>query len=375
MIYFDNSATSLQKPPSVAAAVQRAIGTLGNAGRSFYDAAMDASRTVHAARSAVAKLSGISAPQRVAFTSGVTESLNLVAAGLLRETDAVITTVLEHNSVLRPLYNTGCEVSVVNCDDEGNLLWEELPQLLRPNTKAVFCTHASNLLGTLVDLSIPRAFCRQHGLLLVVDVAQTFGQMPLHADDADIVCFTGHKALLGPQGTGGLIAQPGLPLRIVKTGGSGSDSFAKLQPHTLPGMFEAGTANSHGLAGLTAGVEHLLMVGVETVQQREAALTHRFLEGIAGIPGLTLYGPHRGSLRGPVVALNVQGTGAEDVALRLWEEFGIATRPGSHCAPLAHERFGTTYTGMVRFSFGHYTTTEEIDAGVAALAHIAASAR
>lgn len=375
MIYLDNGATALQKPPAVATAMAEAVQTLGNPGRSFYHAAMEAARTVYRARAQIARLAGMDNPLNVAFTSNATESLNLVINSLITPADGVITTVLEHNSVLRPLYRLGCPLSFLDCDEEGRLCLEELPGLLTPNTRFMVCCHGSNLLGTLADVAQIQAFCKEHGLTLILDVSQTMGCREVLAEMADVLCFTGHKALMGPQGTGGIIVAGKPPFRLVKTGGSGSDSFAAHQPLEMPDIFEAGTHNTPGLAGLGASLAFVEQVGVAAVQKQEQALTDRFLSGVEQIDGVTVYGPRGTQDRLPVVALNVGDSDAGEVALRLWEGWEIATRAGSHCAPLAHQRFGTEKRGMVRFSFGYYNTPEEIDTALEALAVLAKEMR
>lgn len=372
MIYFDNSATTLQKPPAVAQAVAAAIGTLGNAGRSFYPAAMQAARAVHAARAQVAQLTG-AAPANVAFTSSATESLNLVASAILTPGSKVVTTVLEHNSVLRPLYNMGCQLFYINCTDEGELLWQPLEEFAAKGAKFVFATHGSNVLGTVTDAYALYARCRALGLTLVLDVSQTLGQIETRADMADILCFTGHKALLGPQGTGGIIAQNPPILHIPKTGGSGANSFAQNQGTAMPEVFEAGTANSHSLAGLAEGCRFVQKTGLAQIERHEAALTQQFLRGVANLPGVKVYGTAPGASRLPVVAVAINGVGSEETALALWEQFEICVRPGSHCAPLLHGRMGTVQTGMVRFSFGFFNTQDEIETGIQAIAALAKS--
>ena len=366
----DNAATSLGRPPEVSKAVAEALERFGNPGRSFYTPAMEAARAVFRTRQAVADLVGGIDPLRIAFTANATESLNLAVQSLITPQDHVITTVLEHNSVLRPLYLLGCELSVLDCDDTGALRVADLKGHLRPNTRAVVCTHGSNLLGSLTDMEAIGAFCDQHGLLLIADTAQTLGCVPVTADMADVFCFTGHKGLMGPQGTGGLIVREGLPLRLVKTGGSGSHSFEPHQPLEMPDILEAGTLNVHGLWGLRAGIDYIAKTGVEAIMAKEQALTARFLGGVADLPGVRLYGPSAGGHRLPVVSLNLGDMPSEELALRLWEGWQVATRAGSHCAPLAHKRFGTETQGMVRFSFGYFNTEEEIDTTLDALRRI-----
>ncbi|MDL2325403.1 aminotransferase class V-fold PLP-dependent enzyme, partial [Ruminococcaceae bacterium OttesenSCG-928-A16] len=287
MIYFDHSATSLQKPPDVAQATAWAIDNLGNAGRSFYAPAMHAARAIHATRAEIATLVNLQNPLGVAFTASATEALNLVTTGLLAPQNAVITTVLEHNSVLRPLLHSGCALAYVGCDDEGSLLLNQLEALLTPQTTAVFCTHGSNLTGAITNLPPLQSFCQKHGLLLVLDVAQTLGQTTVTADMGNLLCFAGHKGLFGPQGTGGVIAQNLPPMRVAKTGGTGAGTFAALQPAQMPDIFEAGTANAHSLHGLQKGVQFVNKTGVAAIEQKCQALTAQFLQGIANIPGIT----------------------------------------------------------------------------------------
>lgn len=373
MIYFDNSATTLQKPPEVAQAVAQAISSLGNAGRSFYPAAMDAARTIYATRSEIARLVQLENPLQVAFTSGATESLNLVIGSLVSAQDHVITTVLEHNSVLRPLYKTGCQLSFIPCDEEGKLVLTALDSFLQPNTRFVVCTHGSNLTGAVTNVNILRKFCQKNHLIFILDVAQTLGAIPTYADMADVLCFTGHKALLGPQGTGGIITSRPLAFTLAKTGGTGSQSFKKHQPLQMPDVFEAGTANGHGLAGLQQSTAYLNTTGAASIQAKEAQLLKAFLAGIQDITTLRLYRSFSIDAPNylPVVALNIGDRPAEDVALQLWDKYRIATRAGSHCAPLVHQHFKTAAQGMVRFSFSSFNTMQEIEIAVNALRDIA----
>lgn len=373
MIYFDNSATTLQKPPEVAQAVARAIQKFGNPGRSFCDPAMEAARAVFQARSEIAKLAKLENPLNIAFTSGSTESLNLVLNSLVSSSDNVITSVLEHNSVLRPLYKIGCQLSFIECDDEGNLILNKLDKLLKKNTRYVICTHGSNLTGTITDVGCLSDFCKKNGLIFILDVSQTLGSIETLGNMADILCFTGHKALFGPQGTGGVITNMKSGFNLVKTGGSGSNSFALNQSLEMPDIFEAGTHNAHGLAGLQKGVEYINRLGVDTIAEKENYLIRIFLRGISDIPSVRLYGPgfNAGGKRLPIAALNIGDLPAEDVAYQLWEKWRIATRAGSHCAPLVHKHFKTQEQGMVRFSFSVFNTQEEIYLAISALHEVA----
>ncbi|CVK18132.1 aminotransferase class V-fold PLP-dependent enzyme [Sporomusa sphaeroides] len=375
MIYFDNAATSLPKPPAVGQAVLAAINTFGGAGRGGHPAALAASRCLFQARKAVAGLLG-SAADRTVFTANATDSLNIAIAGLLTREDHVITTALEHNSVLRPLYklrSQGMGLSIVDIDQQGNLDCDGFRRLLRPNSKAVVCTHASNLTGTLTDLAFLADFCRENGLLLIVDAAQTAGVFPLDMDKLgiDVLCFTGHKGLLGPQGTGGLCIRQGLAVQPLKVGGSGLHSYSETHPADLPEALEAGTANAHGIAGLLAGVEYIQATGMDTIRDRELELATLFRQGIAAIPGVRIYGdparPHA-----PLVTLNIGSLDSGEVGDRLATLYDICVRSGAHCAPLAHLALGTRSQGAVRFSFSSFNTEEEIQRGIRAIAAIAA---
>lgn len=375
MIYFDNAATSLPKPPAVGSAVLAAINTFGGAGRSGHPASLAAARCIFQARKAVAGLLG-SAADRTAFTANATESLNIAISGLLTRDDHVITTVLEHNSVLRPLYrlrSQGMGLSVIGVDSKGNLDYDAFRRALRPNSKAVVCTHASNLTGALTDLAFIAGFCQENGLLLIVDASQTAGVFPIDADKlgVDVLCFTGHKGLLGPQGTGGLCVRKGLTVTPFKVGGSGLHSYSETHPAGMPEALEAGTANAHGIAGLLAGVDYILASGMDTMCNRELALAKLFRQGVSAISGVRIYGdpvmPHA-----PIVTLNIDSMDSGSVGDRLATRYNICVRAGAHCAPMAHLALGTQEQGAVRFSFSSFNTEEEIQTGIRAIAEIAA---
>ncbi|AGA70699.1 selenocysteine lyase [Desulfitobacterium dichloroeliminans LMG P-21439] len=371
MIYFDNSATTLIKPPEVSEAVAYAINHFGNASRSFYEAAMMASREIYNTRAEIAELVCSDNPLNVAFTSSSTESLNLVIGGLVKPDDVVLTTVTEHNSVLRPLYLKGCQLDFIDCDDHGVLLLNELESLIKPETRYLVCTHGSNVTGNITDVKRLYTLCKENNIIMILDVSQTLGLIPVTADMADVLCFTGHKGLFGPQGTGGVIVNDSLPFDIVKTGGAGVHSFEMFQQNVMPDIFEAGTLNGHGIYGLQKGVQFINYTGIEEIHRRERQLTQLFLDGLKQIQDVRLYGEFSSSYRLPVVALNIGEMPASDLSGLLWEKYGIATRAGSHCAPLLHKRFRTVETGIVRFSFSYFNTEEEIEEGIAALQNIA----
>lgn len=383
MIYFDNAATTLHKPDCVKEAVLQAMDSMGNSGRGVHDASLYAGRTIYRARESLAELLGAAAPEQVVFTANATESLNLALGGLFGPGDHVITTVCEHNSVLRPLYRLqGVELSVlpvkaaVGSKEErytGILAYDELEALLRPNTKALIITHASNLTGNITDLERAVAFAKKHSLLLIVDAAQTAGAVPVDMErmGIDVLCFTGHKGLYGPQGTGGVCVRPGLSIRPLKVGGSGIHSFDREHPSEMPAALEAGTLNGHGIAGLGAAARWLLETGVEQIRAREQALLRRFVDGVKEVEGVTLYGNPDLDRRTGIQSLNIRDYDSARVADWLYEDYGIAVRGGAHCAPLMHEALGTREQGAVRFSFSYFNTEAEADEAAAAVRELA----
>lgn len=375
MIYLDNAATTLQKPPVVGEAMLEALQTAGNPGRGAHEPTLHAARLVYDARAALAELFGAESPACIAFASNATQALNTAIGGLIGPADHVITTVCEHNSVLRPLYRLreqGTQLSFVGVDDRAVLRCEQFEELLRPNTKAVVVTGASNVTGNATDLTFVAHFAKKHGLLLIVDAAQTAGARPIPVQKLgiDVLCFTGHKGLLGPQGTGGLYVRPGLRAAPLVVGGSGVHSFDERHPAEMPTALEAGTLNVPGIAGLGAGVRWILEQGVETLQAKETALARLFYEAVREIPGVVVYGSFA-EPRAPIVSLNLAGEDSARVADALWEEFGICVRAGAHCAPLMHKTLGTVEQGMVRFSFSHQNTEAEALAAAQALRALA----
>jgi cysteine desulfurase family protein len=376
MIYLDNAATTLYKPPRVVEAVADALQNFGNDGRGTHGGNLCASRAIYEARVSLAELFGCPRPDHVVFTSNSTEALNIAIHGALDAGGHVLSTDLEHNSVLRPLYRMeaqGLAVSFLPADRRGNIDYDDLGRLLRPDTKAVVCTHASNLTGNLLDLRRIGAFAGERGLLFIVDASQTAGAYPIDMErmHIDILCFTGHKSLMGPQGTGGLCIREDLPLRFWKVGGSGVHSYAREQPPELPTRLEAGTLNGHGIAGLLAAVEYIREQGVETIHQKETELMRRFYSGVSAIDGVTVYGDFETGDRMPIVTLNIRDCASSEVSDALSESYGIATRPGAHCAPRMHDALGTKEQGAVRFSFGWFNTEEEVDWAVRALKELA----
>ena len=376
MIYFDNAATTQRKPERVVRAVTQALCSLGNPGRGSHGGAMSASRIIFETRLALARLFGAESPDRIAFTANSTEALNIAIKGILDPGDHVITTALEHNSVLRPLYEMeekGVELTVLPADPLGRLCYEELEPAIRENTKAIVCTHGSNLTGELVDIRRIGETAKKHGLLFVVDASQTAGVFAIDVQkmQIDILCFTGHKGLLGPQGTGGLYVREGVTVRPLLSGGSGVQTYLRQHPHQMPTALEAGTLNAHGIAGLLAAVGYIHETGMDTIRDTEQDLMWEFYQQVSKIPGITVYGDLSHKDRCPIVALNVRDYDSGEVSDALSETYGIATRPGAHCAPLMHRALGTVEQGAVRFSFSHYNTKEEIKIAVAALQELA----
>lgn len=372
MIYFDNAATSFPKPSSVAIAVAKAINSLGNPSRGTYKLSLDASRTVYNAREKIAKLFNLDNPLRVAFTSNATESLNIAIKGCFGSNNHIITTEMEHNSVLRPIYalrETGTEVSIIKCNSLGNLEYSQFEAEIRPNTKAIICTHGSNLTGNLTNIKIIGEICKKHNLLFILDASQTAGIFPIDmkANSIDILCFTGHKALYGPQGTGGICVRDNINIRPLKTGGSGSMSYSKHHPSAMPDALEAGTINSHSIAGLLAGMEFIEQTGMKNIREHELKLMQHFYNGVKNISGIKIYGDFNTLLRVPIVSLSIHDYDSNSISEALSDTYNIATRAGSHCAPLMHESLGTKKYGLVRFSFSYFNTEEEISFAINAI--------
>lgn len=376
MIYLDNAATTLHKPDEVIEAVTHAMKHMGNAGRGAHEISLDASRMIYDTREKLSELFGLGNPEQVAFTANATESLNTVIKGLFEPGDHVVTTMMEHNSVLRPLYQmeaVGVNLTIVSADGQGRISYEEMEAAIRKETKAIVCTHASNLTGNMTDLKRIGSLCRKYGILLVVDASQSAGVFPVHMQEMgiDVLCFTGHKSLLGPQGTGGICLRKGVGIRPLKSGGSGVHTYLKQHPVEMPVALEAGTLNGHGIAGLCAALDHIRRIGMENIRERETGLMRRFYDGVRTIDGVVVYGDFETECRAPIVTLNIGNYDSGEVADELAVTYGILTRAGAHCAPLMHEALGTVEQGAVRFSFSYYNTNEEIDEAVQAVRNIA----
>ena len=376
MIYLDNAATTLHKPQQVIDAVVHAMQSMGNCARGTHEEALDAARTVYDARVRLASLFGCPRVDHVAFTANSTEALNIAINGLIDPGDHVISTDLEHNSVLRPLYRLeaerGAELSFVPADKLGNVDYADFERLMKPNTRAVVCTNASNLTGTVLDIERIAKTAHSDGALVIVDASQTAGCWPIDMKKMgiDVLCFTGHKGLMGPQGTGGICVKEGIEIRPFKVGGSGVQSYSRTHPAEYPTRLEAGTLNGHGIAGLGAAAKFISETGVENIHAKERSLMLRFYEGVKNIEGVTVYGDFTKD-KTAIVALNIRDYESGEVSYELSQGYGIATRPGAHCAPRMHKALGTAEVGAVRFSFSFYNTEEEIDEAVRAVAELA----
>lgn len=379
MYYFDNAATTVQKPEIVAHTVYKALhdGLLGNPSRGTHEYALAAYRQLLEAKELMKRLFRASNAYEVAFTYNSTTALNMVLKGLLHKGDHVLTTSWEHNAVLRPLYQLetmGVAVDVIASQPiTGALCYDELEKKLRPTTTYVVCNHASNVTGNVIDLDRIKAFCRRHGIGLIVDASQTAGAYPIDMSDGMItaLCFTGHKSLYGPGGTGGICIKGDTKVTPYITGGDGVYSFEHDHPGEIPQVFEAGTMNVAGVMGLAAGVQDLLEMGIDAVCAHEKQLEEVFVTALRKIPDITLYGDFSAP-RVNVYALTIGDAPSAVVSDLLWTRYAMATRSGFHCAPLIHEALHTEVQGAVRFSFSRFTTVEDVQAAVQALQDIAA---
>lgn len=382
-IYLDNAATSWPKPDGVARAVERYLREVGApAGRSAYGEAAEVEAAVRDCRSGVAKLIGVADPRRVVFTFNGTDSLNLAIHGLLRDGDHVVTTVCEHNSVLRPLKQLEDEkritVTRVGCDREGVVAAEDVRHAISNDTRLVAMVHASNVTGALQPAAKVGKIAREYGCRFLLDAAQTLGHLPIDVDglNVDLLAAPGHKGLLGPLGTGVLYVRDGIEneLRSLRQGGTGSQSEEDRQPRTLPDKYESGNHNVPGLVGLKESVGWLRERGVAAIREHEMKLTQQLLDGLGQIAGVTVYGPRDVERRVGVVSITIAGFDPQEVAAMLDASARIQVRSGLHCAPLMHRALGTLDGGgTVRFSIGPFNTPEEVAATLKAVQEIAAS--
>ena len=377
--YFDNAATSWPKPDTVIQAMKDYINAIGaSPGRSGHRQAIEAGMIVNDLRELVADFFNIPDLFQVAFTKNATESLNIALCGYLKSGDHVITSGMEHNSVMRPLRyleDLGLELTVLPCSSTGGLDPDTIKPAIKKNTKALVMTHASNVTGTIMDLERAGRTAREHDILLIVDGAQSAGIIPIDviSMNIDVLAFTGHKSLMGPQGTGGMYVRKELNNQIMPLmrGGTGSKSEHEEQPEFMPDKFESGTLNTIGLAGLKAGLSFILEQGLGTIREKEKMLTARFMDGLRAIPGVVMYGPGNADQKTSVVSFNLPGMAPSEAALAFDENHGIMSRPGLHCAPAAHKTIGTFPHGTNRFSFGYFNTPEQIDRALEGIEKIA----
>jgi cysteine desulfurase/selenocysteine lyase len=376
VIYLDHAATSWPKPPEVLTAMHDFLEqTGGNPGRSGHRLSIEAGRIVYDAREAVAELFNAADPLRVIFTLNATHAINLALHGLLRPGDRVVTSGIEHNAVMRPLRAMPIDLSVIPCHPDGSLDLEEAAAAITPGARLVALNHASNVMGTILPVAQVAELARRAGALLLVDAAQTAGALPIdmQALGIDLLAFTGHKALLGPPGTGGLVIGERIDtgsLEPLYRGGTGSRSEFEIQPEDCPDKYESGTPNGVGIAGLGAGVRYVLARGIEAIREHELALARALAVGLANIPGVTIYGPGDPGQRTATVSFTVAGRRVSEIGLRLDEEHDVLCRVGLHCAPAAHRTIGTFPEGAVRFAGGLSTTLADVQQAIAAVAEI-----
>ncbi|WP_297204656.1 aminotransferase class V-fold PLP-dependent enzyme [uncultured Brachyspira sp.] len=377
MIYFDNAATTLKKPETVAKAVFNAINSFANASRGSYESSLNSERVILDTRERIVKLFNGYSPNYAAFTSNSTEALNTAIKGTIEnhKDTHIITTSLEHNSVLRPLYEMqelGAELTIIKANIKGEINYSDIEKSIKSNTKAIVCTHASNVIGDVLDIDFIGSLCSKHNILFILDASQSAGSIDIDMkkSNIDIVCFTGHKGLMGPQGTGGLCIKKDIKIKPLKSGGSGIKTYSKTQPENMPTRLEAGTLNSHSIAGLNAALEFIENETVEKIRKREKDLADYFYNGIKDIENIKLYGNYNTKNRTSIVALNIGEIDSAKISDILANEYNIATRSGGHCAPLMHESLNTVKQGIVRFSFSYFNTEEEIEKGINAVKQI-----
>ncbi len=383
MIYLDNAATSYPKPKEVGQAMLYFLEKVGaSPGRSGHRLSLEAGRLLYQTRESLAEFFKVDDPLRIVFTLNVTEAINLVLKGLLQPGDQVITSSMEHNSVMRPLRELekrGVKVKVVLCSPQGNLDPADIKVSIKKNTKLIVLNHGSNVIGSILPISIVGEIARKHNILFLVDTAQTAGCYPLDIkkDNIDLLAFTGHKALFGPPGTGGLVIGERVDIKKLnplKVGGTGSWSESEEQPDFLPDIYESGTPNTVGLSGLNEGVRFIIKEGVDKIRQHELDLTQKLIKGLKEIPGVIIYGEDQVKNKVAVISFNIKDQLPSEVGLVLDEEYNIMCRVGLHCSPAAHKTIGTFPNGTVRFSMSWFNTFEEVDRAIMAIRNIAKSA-
>lgn len=374
-MYFDNSATTLHKPDALKEKFMELLNTndLGNPSRSGHIKSQNSMMGIFQTKKDLAKLFHIANPNDIALTENASFGLNFVIKSLIKENDHVITTTTEHNSVLRPLYQSAAELSFIDFDDKCNVDFDKIPELVRENTKFIITNQASNLLGNVNDLDKIYAYAKKYKLIMIIDIAQTAGCLDLDISKYpnSIFVFTGHKSLYGPSGTGGIIKNGDFDFTNVFSGGSGVNSFDKNHPLDFPAVFEVGTSNFISQIAMDASIKFILDERIDKIHQHLKEITKRFYNGIKDIEGIKIYSKKPESEYSPIVSINLKDMESSELALILDEKYDIQTRPGAHCAPLIHEHFATEAQGIVRFSFSYFNTDEEIDKAIEALREIA----
>ena len=382
MIYLDNAATTYYKPEEVISAVCDAMRTMGNSGRGVNGISLNTSRKIYETREKLCNFFNGEIPKQIVFTANATDSLNIAINGLLTENDHVITTQAEHNSVLRPLYlleEKGMKITFLKPDEIEKPNISDMKKYIFPNTKAFICTHGSNLTGNISDIEKIGEFCKNNNLIFIVDASQTAGAIPvdIRKNNIDILCFTGHKGLMGPQGTGGLYVRKGINLRQTKVGGSGIHTYDRKHPDFMPERLEAGTLNGHGIAGLNSAIDFINKTGIGNIHKKETALMWKFYDNIKNIKNIKIYGTFFNNKneridRLPIVSINIGDIDSAEICDILNIEHNIITRAGGHCAPLMHKALGTQEQGAVRFSFSYFNSEKDIENAVNAIKKISA---
>jgi cysteine desulfurase family protein len=375
MIYLDNAATSFPKPNNVYDEILNCMKNYAaNPGRSSHDMSLKASKKIAETRGEISSLFNIDNPFNIVFTVNATEAINIAIKGIINKGDHVISTVIEHNSVLRPLSylkNQGAEVSLINVDEYGFVKLKELKGKIKKNTKLIIINHGSNVLGTIQNLEEIGGIAKDRGIIFMVDASQTAGVFDIDVKKSNIglLAFPGHKGLLGPQGTGALYIKDGIDLKEFISGGTGSNSSEMVQPDFLPDKFESGTLNTPGIAGLCEGIKFIKKTGISNIKIHEEKLTEYLLEELKKVPSVKIYGSKHNKNRSSVVSINIGNVDSAKVGYILNKK-GIAVRTGFHCAPLIHKVIGTEKFGTVRISLGYFNTFEHIEKLINALIYI-----
>ncbi len=376
-VYLDNSATTFPKPECVYQAVDRFMRNCGGSpGRASHRKSQEADKTVVKTRQALARLFKISDPSRIVFTCNCTESINLAVKGILQPGDHIVITDLEHNAVLRPLWKLGktmgIDISIVETTIDGFLDPSKVWSAINKRTRLICAVYANNVLGTILPIGDLAEIANKSHIPLLVDASQAAGVIPTNVDAMNIslFAFTGHKGLLGPQGTGGLFIREGIEVHALKQGGTGIGSESPEQPEMSPEGYEPGTPNAVGIAGLGAAVEFIEMTGIEKIRSHEISLNTHFIEAIQEIKGIRIFGPNDPEKKVGITLVNFEALDPGDVGKILDKKFGIMVRSGLHCSALTHRKLGTERKGAVRFSFGYFNTKEDVDYAIEAIKEI-----